>query len=63
MSTLVDGGASILDVRDMVGHKSIITTTEQVYGHLFEHSHDKIRAILDGTRDTGVYPVRTQTAG
>jgi integrase len=58
VAVLIDGGASAQQVRDYCGHSSIKTTLD-VYGHLFERSHDRARSIIDDTFSAGVYPLRT----
>lgn len=72
-SLLIDGGASPKQLQTYLGHKSI-TTTFDIYGHLFERSSDRARAIVDsafggptpGNEPAGtpvtyspVYPMRT----
>lgn len=58
-STLIEGGASMEQVRDYLGHASI-TITAGVYGHLFERSHEKARTIVDQAFSARVYSLRTQ---
>lgn len=58
VSVLIAGGADIKQVSEYVGHASI-QTTDQVYGHLFEKSHDKARKIVDQAFRPAAYPVRT----
>lgn len=57
-STLIEGGASMEQVRDYMGHASIVITAE-VYGHLFKRSHEKARNIIDQAFSARAYPVRT----
>lgn len=58
VSTLIDGGSSIEQVAEYVGHASILVTSE-VYGHLFDRSHDRARSIVDAAFSAGAYPMRT----
>jgi integrase len=70
-SLLIDGGASPKQVQEYMGHASI-TITMDLYGHLFESSHDKARSIVDAAFTlndaqqlpssgvAGAYPVRTR---
>ncbi|WP_037252611.1 site-specific integrase [Kibdelosporangium aridum] len=57
-SELIEGGASLEQVRDYMGHASI-TITVDVYGHLFERSHDRARKVIDTAFGGRVYPART----
>lgn len=69
-SVLIDGGASMYQVQEYMGHSSI-QITAGIYGHLFERSHDRARSIVDAaftldsaqplasSGDAGVYPLRT----
>lgn len=50
-SRLIDGGASMKQVSDYMGHSSIKITAD-VYGHLFEASHDRARSIIDAAFTT-----------
>lgn len=45
-STLIAHGADIQMVKEYMGHASIQITSD-VYGHLFERSHDRARAAID----------------
>ncbi len=50
-STLIDGGASMKTVQEYCGHASISITAD-IYGHLFERSHDRARQIIDAAFTT-----------
>lgn len=58
VSSLIDGGATPKDIQTWAGHKSIKTTYD-VYGHLFEGSHDRARSIIDLRFSSGACPLRT----
>lgn len=58
-STLIEGSADIEHVRDYMGHSSIFITSD-VYGHLFERSHQKAINIVDQAFSARVYPMRTR---
>lgn len=57
-STLIDGGASMLEVSEFMGHASIKITAD-VYGHLFARSHEKTRKIIDQAFSGRAYRMRT----
>ncbi|WP_158633251.1 tyrosine-type recombinase/integrase [Amycolatopsis sp. WAC 04182] len=62
-SRLIEGGpghrgASMEQVRDYMGHASIVTTSE-TYGHLFEQAHERARSLMDDLFSAVVYPLRT----
>jgi integrase len=57
-STLIDGGASMKQVQEYMGHASI-AITGNIYGHLFERSHGKAVAIIDAAFSARVYRLRT----
>jgi integrase len=71
VSTLIAGGADPKQIQEYCGH-STITTTLNLYGHLFQRSHDRARNIIDAAfaanvahpspmaSVAGAYPVRTQ---
>ncbi|WP_158633139.1 site-specific integrase [Amycolatopsis sp. WAC 01376] len=53
-SRLIEGGpghrgASMEQVRDYMGHASIVTTSE-TYGHLFEQAHERARSWMTCSR-------------
>jgi integrase len=60
-SLLIDGGATMLEVQEYMGHASI-TITADIYGHLFERATDKARSIVDAAFSARAYPVRTGKA-
>jgi integrase len=57
-SLLIDGNASMKEVCEYMGHANIKITAD-VYGHLFERSHEKTRKIVDQAFSGRVYQVRT----
>lgn len=61
VSLLIDGGRSMKQIQEYVGHASIKVTAD-IYGHLFESTHDKARAVVDAAFGARVYPLRTADA-
>jgi integrase len=51
VSILAERGADMELVAELVGHRSS-NTTKHVYGHLFQHSHDRVRAMLEASTPT-----------
>lgn len=72
-SEWIAGGATLTEVQKWLGHKSV-STTEQIYAHLFKRASNRGRQIMDGVfaarRErtlravgAGAYPLRTGEIG